>query len=51
MLPEVVQPPEVEDVAFGHATKLRWNIPDDRIWSTDPVVPPGPPGPPDPPGV
>ncbi len=28
---------DVEDVALGHATKLRWNTRDDWIWSTDPV--------------
>jgi len=28
---------DVNDVALGHATKLRWNTTDDWIWSTDPV--------------
>jgi site-specific DNA recombinase len=28
---------DVDDVALGHATKLRWNTTDDWIWSTDPV--------------
>jgi site-specific DNA recombinase len=28
---------DVEDVALGHATKLRWNTPHDWIWSTQPV--------------
>jgi site-specific DNA recombinase len=28
---------DVEDVALGHETKLRWNDRDDWVWSTDVV--------------
>jgi len=34
---------DVNDVAAGYETKLRWNDPDDWVWSTQPAHPPSSP--------